>query len=63
MNASRDGRRAAVLVLVVAVSLAHWGLAWLLPLPRLGEGAADRMPQRIEVAFVRERRRPGANPP
>jgi hypothetical protein len=43
-----------VLGLVVAVSLAHWWLAWLLPPVRIGDGSAERMPKRIEVAFVRE---------
>ena len=54
MNVPPRRRRAAVLALVVAVSLAHWWLGHLLPLSRLGEGAAERMPKRIEVAFVRE---------
>ena len=47
-------RRTAVLGLVVGVSLAHWWLAHLLPPVRIGDGSAERMPQRIEVAFVRE---------
>jgi hypothetical protein len=47
-------RRSAVLGLVVAVSLAHWWLAHLLPPVRIGDGSAERMPKRIEVAFVRE---------
>jgi hypothetical protein len=47
-------RRTAVLGLVVLVSLAHWGLALLLPPVRIGDGSAERMPKRIEVAFVRE---------
>ena len=54
MNAPRTRRRAALVALAVAVSLAHWGLAEWLPLPRVGDGAAERMPQRIEIAFVRE---------
>jgi hypothetical protein len=55
VNAQRSRRRrAALLVLGVLVSLAHWGLAHLLPELRLGDGAADRMPRRIEVAYVRE---------
>ena len=62
MNASRTRRRAAVLGLVVAVSLAHWWLGQLLPLARIGDGAAERMPKRIEVAFVRELA-PAAPPP
>ena len=36
------------------VSLAHWWLAQLLPDVRIGEGSAERMPKRIEVAYVRE---------
>ena len=47
-------RRTAVFVLVVVVSLAHWWLAQLLPAVRIGDGSAERMPKRIEVAFVRE---------
>lgn len=41
-------------LLTAAVLAAHAWLAWVWPLPRLGEGAAERPPQRIEVAFVRE---------
>jgi hypothetical protein len=62
VNALRPRRRVAVLALVVAVSLAHWWLGQWLPLARIGEGAADRMPKRIEVAFVRELA-PAAPPP
>ena len=47
-------RRGAVLGLVVVVSLAHWWLAHQLPPARIGDGSAERMPKRIEVAFVRE---------
>jgi Protein of unknown function (DUF3108) len=47
-------RRVAVLALALMVSLAHWWLAQLLPELRIGEGSAERMPQRIEVAYVRE---------
>ena len=47
-------RRGAVFGLVVAVSLMHWWLAHLLPPVRIGDGHAERMPKRIEVAFVRE---------
>jgi hypothetical protein len=36
------------------VGLAHWWLVSLLPLARIGEGSAERMPARIEVAYVRE---------
>lgn len=43
-----------MLALVAIVSMAHWWLATLLPQVRLGEGSAERMPKRIEVAFVRE---------
>ena len=62
MNASRTRRRWALLALVVAVSLAHWQLGEWLPLPRIGDDAAARMPPRIEVAFVRELA-PAAPPP
>ena len=54
MKALALRRRTAVLGLVVGVSLAHWWLAQWLPLPRIGDGSAERMPKRIEVAFVRE---------
>ncbi len=47
-------RKAAVLALAVVVTVMHGCLATLLPEARLGEGAADRMPRRIEVAYVRE---------
>lgn len=47
-------RRTAVLGLVVVVSLAHWGLAQMLPPLHIGDGSAERMPKRIEVAYVRE---------
>jgi len=47
-------RRVAVLALAVVVSLAHWWLAQFLPDVRIGDGNAERMPQRIEVAYVRE---------
>jgi hypothetical protein len=40
--------------LAVAVTLAHVWLAGAVWPDRLGEGAADTMPRRIEVAFVRE---------
>ncbi|MGM9488963.1 DUF3108 domain-containing protein [Ideonella sp. YS5] len=47
-------RRLGALLLVLAVSAAHWWVASQLPDSRLGEGAADDMPEAIEVAFVRE---------
>jgi hypothetical protein len=47
-------RRAALLGLVGLVALLHGLVAWLVPLPRIGDGAAERMPARIEVAYVRE---------
>ncbi len=47
-------RRTALFGLVLLVSLAHWGLGQWLPLSRIGDGRADRMPKRIEVAYVRE---------
>jgi hypothetical protein len=52
--APRLRRRTAVLGLAVMVSLAHWGLGQLLPPLRIGDGSAERMPKRIEVAYVRE---------
>lgn len=52
--ASRTGRRRAALLGLTAVVLAlHWLAALLLPLARIGDGAAERMPRRIEVAYVR----------
>jgi hypothetical protein len=47
-------RKLAVLALAVVVTVLHGCLATLLPDARLGEGAADRMPRRIEVTYVRE---------
>jgi hypothetical protein len=47
-------RRLGALLLVLAVSMAHWWVAGQLPDSRLGEGAGDDMPEAIEVAFVRE---------
>jgi hypothetical protein len=47
-------RRAALLALVGLVAGLHALVAWLVPLPRIGDGAAERMPARIEVAYVRE---------
>ncbi|MDP1651071.1 MAG: hypothetical protein Q8M01_23170, partial [Rubrivivax sp.] len=40
--------------LAVAVTLTHLWLAGEVLPDRLGEGAADSRPRRIEVAFVRE---------
>ncbi len=54
MNNWSPRRRVAVLLLALAVSLAHWWLAQLLPDVRIGDGSAERMPKRIEVAYVRE---------
>ena len=51
-----------MLVLAVIVGLAHWWLGRLLPDAHLGEGSADRMPKRIEVAYVSELA-PAAPPP
>lgn len=48
------GRRLGAVLLVLAVSLAHWWVAGQLPDSRLGEGAGDDIPEAIEVAFVRE---------
>ena len=54
MNKGPWRRRRALLLLALAVDVAHWWLAEWLPLARIGDGAADRMPKRIEVAYVRE---------
>lgn len=48
------GRRGALAVLALLVLGAHLGLMQQLAPPRLGDGAADTLPRRIEVAFVRE---------
>lgn len=58
-------RRAALAALAVVVALAHFGLALLLPDLQIGEGRGERMPQRIEVAYVRELQQapPPAAPP
>jgi hypothetical protein len=48
-------RRWAAVVLVALVALVHLGLMlWVEDLARLGAGAADTSPARIDVAFVRE---------
>ena len=48
-------RRWAAVVLVAVVALVHLGLMlWVEDLARLGAGAADTSPARIDVAFVRE---------
>ena len=47
-------RKAAVLALAVGVTVLHGCIVSLLPDARLGDGAAERMPRRIEVAYVRE---------
>ena len=54
MNKGLWRRRRALLLLALVVALAHWWLGEWLPLARIGDGAADRMPKRIEVAYVRE---------
>lgn len=47
-------RRFGLAALVAGVTLAHWLLGLELGDNRLGEGAADRAPKLIDVAFVRE---------
>jgi len=54
MRHGRSRRDATLLLLALLVGLAHWWLVSLLPLARIGEGSAERMPARIEVAYVRE---------
>jgi Protein of unknown function (DUF3108) len=46
-------RRVAALLLLLAVLALHAWLGQSLALARLGEGAADTRPQRLDVAFVR----------
>ena len=54
-QATMNRRRWAAVGLVAAVALVHLGLmAWLEDYARLGSGAADTSPARIDVAFVRE---------
>lgn len=50
---SRVRRAVRAALLVLAVTLAHLWLAERVAESRLGEGAADTRPKRIEVAFVR----------
>ena len=48
-------RRWWAVALVLAVTLLHlWLMTWVEDLARLGAGAADTSPARIDVAFVRE---------
>jgi hypothetical protein len=47
-------RGAALLLLTLVVTMLHLLLASQLPESRLGSGAADTRPQRMEVSFVRE---------
>jgi len=47
-------RRAGLVALALVVSLGHWAVMQLLPELRLADGSAERMPKRIEVAYVRE---------
>jgi Protein of unknown function (DUF3108) len=47
-------RRLGAVLLVLAVSVAHWWVAEQLPDSQFGDGRADDTPQAIEVAFVRE---------
>ncbi|HSI60801.1 MAG TPA: hypothetical protein VLA16_24805, partial [Ideonella sp.] len=49
-----SGRRLAAAALLVGVTLVHGLLGLELGENRLGEGAADRAPKAIDVAFVRE---------
>ena len=54
MSAALPRRRTAIVALAVVVSLGHWlAMQWLAEM-RIADGRADRMPRRIEVAFVRE---------
>lgn len=50
----RGRRRGAALVLTLGVAMVHVWLAAEVAHSRIGAGAADSRPQRIEVAFVRE---------
>lgn len=54
MNARPLRRRAGLVALALVVSLGHWAAMQLLPELRLGDSRAERMPRRIEVAYVRE---------
>jgi len=59
---TRLRRPLALAALALLVLLLHGLLVSQLPLARLGEGAADRMPPRLEVAYVRQLQ-PAAPPP
>lgn len=54
MNKRPLRRRAGLVALALVVSLGHWAAMQLLAEMRIGDGRADRMPKRIEVAYVRE---------
>ena len=54
MNKRPLRRRASLVALALLVSLGHWVAMQLLPEPRVGDGSAERMPKRIEVAYVHE---------
>ena len=60
-RAPQGRRRAAALALLLAVTLAHLWVSNRLAESRIGLGAADTAPRRIEVAFVRELAQ--SNPP
>jgi hypothetical protein len=62
VNPRSRRRRAGLVALALVVSLGHWAVMRLLPELRIGDGSAERMPKRIEVAFVRELA-PAAPPP
>jgi hypothetical protein len=51
---ARARRPLALAALALLVLLLHGWLVTQLPLARLGEGAAERMPKRLEVAYVRQ---------
>ena len=54
MNGAPLRRRAGIVALALVVALGHWlAMQWLGEL-RIADGSAERMPRRIEVAYVRE---------
>ncbi|MFO1216213.1 MAG: DUF3108 domain-containing protein [Burkholderiaceae bacterium] len=54
MNQRLLRRRVGLVALALLVALGHWLVMELLPELRLGDGSSERMPKRIEVAYVRE---------
>ncbi|HMO45568.1 MAG TPA: DUF3108 domain-containing protein [Rubrivivax sp.] len=54
MNSAPLRRRAGIVLLTLLVALGHWAVMQRLGELRIADGSAERMPRRIEVAYVRE---------